>query len=287
MAESPSHQFGQIIGDVLEGALVPALQEFADRYNLYLDRRGPRPAREGSKVTWKDKNGNKHDLDFVLERSGTPNTIGTPVALIETAWRRYTKHSRNKAQEIQGAIMPLVETYGTSPFIGVVLAGVFTQGALSQLSSLGFAVAYFPYPSVIKAFSTVGIDAGSNEETPDKEFAAKMLRWKALSDAQKDRVRQELIRLNTEQITAFMLRLEEAVNRQVKSVRILPLHGNPMEWKTVNEAIRFIANYKEDSKPPSFCRYEVVIIYMNGNRISGEFGAKKEAIEFLETNKGN
>lgn len=286
MAESPSHQFGQLIGDVLEAALQPALQQFADKYNLYLDKRGPRHAREGNKVAWTDKNGNKHDLDFVLERSGTANTIGTPVAFIETAWRRYTKHSRNKAQEIQGAIMPLVETHGASPFIGVVLAGEFTRGALSQLSSLGFAVAYFPYPSVVEAFSAVGIDASSDEETPDEEFAARILQWNALSPAQKDRVRQELVRANAEQINAFMAQLEQTVNRQVRSVRILPLHGCPMEWKSVNEAIRFISNYREESKPPAFCRYEVVILYMNGNRISGEFGTKKEAIQFLETNKG-
>jgi len=286
MAESPSHQFGQIIGDVLEAALAPALQEFADRHHLYLDRHGPRPAREGNKVTWTDKNSNKHDLDFVLERSGTPNTIGTPVAFIETAWRRYTKHSRNKAQEIQGAIMPLVETYGTGPFIGVVLAGLFTEGAISQLSSLGFAVAYFPYSTVTTAFSTVGIEASSNEGTPDREFAARVLRWRALSAPQKDQVRRELIRLNAEQIAVFMTRLEQAVNRQVRSVRILPLHGTPMEWKTVDEAIRFISNYKEDSKQFAFCRYEVLVVYINGNRISGEFGTKKEAMQFLEANKG-
>jgi hypothetical protein len=62
--------------------------------------------------------------------------LGMPAAFIETAWRRYTKHSRNKAQEIQGAIMPLVETYmKAGPFIGAVLAGVFTKGALMALNS--------------------------------------------------------------------------------------------------------------------------------------------------------
>src|SRR5206468_13136039 len=140
MAESPSHQFGQVIGDILEAAVKPVLQEFADKYNLYLDKQGPRPTRDGNKVSWVDKNGNKHDLDYVLERSGTPRIVGTPVAFIETACRRYTKHCRHQAQEIQGAIMPLVETYGTSPFIGEGLGGGFTGGALSQWDSGGFAI---------------------------------------------------------------------------------------------------------------------------------------------------
>ncbi len=286
MGESPSHQFGQVIGDVLEVALGPTLQDFADKYNLYLDKHGPRPARDGNKVSWTDKNGNKHDLDFVLERSGTPKMIGTPVAFIETAWRRYTKHSRNKAQEIQGAIIPLVETHGTSPFIGAVLAGEFTEGAISQLVSLGFVVAYFPYETVVRAFSIVGIDASSDEETPDSEFANRMRKWSALSQAQKDKVGRELFRVNASQIGEFMGRLEQTVNRQVKSVRILPLHGSLVEWKTIGEAIRFISSYKEDSKSSAFCRYEVVVVYMNGNRITGEFLTKKDAVQFLETNKG-
>ncbi len=54
MAESLAHTFGQIIGNVLEGAIEPALQKFADEHGLYLDKKGPRKAREGKKVTWTD-----------------------------------------------------------------------------------------------------------------------------------------------------------------------------------------------------------------------------------------
>jgi hypothetical protein len=96
---------------MLQAAMEPVLADFATSHRLYLDKKGPRPARKGLKVTWSDRLGNQHDLDFVLERGGTPNKIGIPVAFIEAAWRRYTKHSRNKAQEIQGAITPLCETY--------------------------------------------------------------------------------------------------------------------------------------------------------------------------------
>jgi hypothetical protein len=121
MAESPSHKFGQIIGDVLEVAIEPVLSLFAQENGLYLDKKGPRPARKGMKVSWTDLSGNVHDLDFVLEKNGSLTKIGTPVAFIESAWRRYTKHSRNKAQEIQGAILPLAATYQNSaPFIVTV-----------------------------------------------------------------------------------------------------------------------------------------------------------------------
>src|SRR4051812_16570820 len=122
MAEAPGHRLGQIIGETLEAALEPVLQEVADLHALYLDKKGIRPARRGKKLTWTDSLGNSHDLDYVLERGGTEDEIGVPVAFIETAWRRYTKHSRNKAQEIQGAILPLLVTHSEAkPFPGAVL----------------------------------------------------------------------------------------------------------------------------------------------------------------------
>jgi hypothetical protein len=138
----------------------------------------------GKKVTWKDVNGNAHDLDFVLERSGTDETIGVPVAFIETAWRRYTRHSRNKAQEIQGAIQVLFLTHKHGcPFIGAILAGEFTTGALNQLKSLGFHVLYFPYDSIVQAFKSAGVNADFDEDTPEKDFRSKIRSWNASNKA--------------------------------------------------------------------------------------------------------
>lgn len=101
MAESPAHRFGQLIGELLESVVRPQLEDFCQDQGLYLDhQKRERPARSGKKVSWTDQYGNAHDLDFVIEREGTDHQIGRPVAFIESAWRRYTKHSRNKAQEI-------------------------------------------------------------------------------------------------------------------------------------------------------------------------------------------
>lgn len=181
MAASLSHKFGQIIGDLLELAIEPHLEKFARKHKLFLDRKGERKARTGKKLSWTDGKDNKHDLDFVLERGGTINKTGIPVAFIEVAWRRYTRHSRNKAQEIQGAIIPLTEKYrNSSPFVGVVLAGEFTNGSLNQLKSHGFDVLYFPYNTVLKAFQKFGIDASSDESTLEKDFKKKIENWNKL-----------------------------------------------------------------------------------------------------------
>ncbi len=108
MAGSPAHRFGQIIGEILERATLPLLDGFARQHGLYLDKKGVRPGRKGTKCRWKDLNNNYHDLDYVLERGGTLDKIGMPAAFIEIAWRRYTKHSKNKAQEIQGELLSKV-----------------------------------------------------------------------------------------------------------------------------------------------------------------------------------
>lgn len=76
MAESLAHSFGQIIGSVLEDAILPDLEKFAGTHGLYLDKKGPRKARKGRKVSWTDQFGNTHDLDFVLQTDDLESTFG-------------------------------------------------------------------------------------------------------------------------------------------------------------------------------------------------------------------
>lgn len=282
MAESPAHRFGQIIGEVLEAAIEPLLRQFARKHGLFFDRHGPRPARHGSKVTWRDQQGNAHDLDFVLERGGTPQKIGIPVAFVETAWRRYTKHSRNKAQEIQGAILPLVEAHrAAAPFAGVILAGVFTEGALNQLRSLGFAVVYFSYETILSAFRCVGLDASSDEDTPDAKFARKVAAWNALAPTQRAKVSKTLAQKGKPQLEEFMARLELTVARRIESVFVLPLHGESSALPSIEAAISFIQDYAEIAATKPVVSYEIQVRYTNGDRIDGRFFDKTAAVVFL------
>jgi hypothetical protein len=281
MAESLSHKFGQIIGDLLEFTLDPIFQDFANKNSLFLDKKGARPARSGKKVTWTDGTGNKHDLDFVLERGGANDIIGSPVAFIESAWRRYTKHSRNKAQEIQGAIIPLSIKYkSSSPFVGVVLAGVFTDGALNQLKSNGFNVLYFKYETVVAAFLKFGINAEFDEKTEEGDFRLKIDSWEKLPN--KFDVAKELIRLNQENVDIFIESLEKSVSRYVESVYVLPLYGSEQVSKTVTDAISFLYSYSETSPDLPILKYEIIIKYNTGERIDATFIDKVNTIKFLE-----
>jgi hypothetical protein len=222
-------------------------------------------------------------LDFVLEEGGTPDTIGTPRAFIEAAYRRYTKHSRNKAQEIQGAVLPVRDMHGdAAPFIGAILAGVFTEDALEQMRSLGFCVLYFPWETVVAAFGTVGVDVHFEEDTLDAEVEEKLRDWRAVPDTERALVAEALIQTNGPEVRRFMAALERAVTRRIQIVRVLPLHGTPAELPSVADAIDFIQDYDEALPGVKVvAKYEVEIRYSNGDRVQGQFTSKETAIHFL------
>lgn len=283
MAEAPAHKFGQLIGNLLENLIENPLQDFCERQNLYLDKQGPRPkVRSGKKVSWHDKYDNKHDLDFVIEKDGDENTQGRPVAFIEAAWRRYTKHSKNKAQEIQGAVLPIAEKHQTDlPFLGVVLAGEFTDNSITQLTSMNFSVLHFSYESIVEAFAEVGIDASYDEQTPTADFKVMVQQVADLDEAEWEIVQGALFRDNADKIEAFFTELSETLERLVERVSITPLFGDGQTMTTIADAIAFVETHDQKAASRTFQKYEVSVKFSNGDVIEGRFAKKAKAVEFL------
>lgn len=284
MAESPSHKFGQLIGNLLEELIEPFLTDFASRNGLYLDhQKNMRKARKGKKVTWEDSYGNLHDLDYVLERGGTDSALGIPVAFIEVAWRRYTKHSRNKAQEIQGAVMPLAEKYQWSnPFLGAVLAGVFSEASLEQLRSLGFHVLYFPYDTIVAAFASRKIDVAFDESTSDAAFRRCVQKIEKVSVSAMQKIKDHLSNANKENINEFVASLSERLGRMVEKVVVIPLYGRSNEFTSIDDALRFLDGNSVCEGRGDFRKYEVFISFNNGDRVEGSFKDKTKVREFLQ-----
>lgn len=286
MAQAPAHTLGQIVGNALERAVEPLLRAFADEHDLYLDMKGRREARgKKTKVSWEDSLGNVHDLDFVLERGGTTEEVGIPVAFVETAWRRYTKHSRNKAQEIQAAILPLRERHkDVAPTSAVVLGGVFTSESLQQLQSSCFAVLFVPATEVFGAFEAFGIDVAVLEETPDEYVQEQVEAYRGLDEDAEDGLIQSLQSAVRAHWPDFEGQLRDVAERKIASIALLPLRGEERLFDRVQEAVDFIAGYDLDSpeERQEFRRFEVLIRYSNGDRITGEFEKAEEAMSFLD-----
>lgn len=285
MAEAKGHRWGQIIGDVFEEALKSLLVEMAKRHGLYLDYKRPRAARaNASSVEWADAKGNRHRLDYVFERGGSEKTVGSPAAFIETAWRRYTKHSKNKAQEIDAAVTPLAEAYGAQrPFLGAVLAGDFTEASLRQLKSRGFHVVHVTYELIVAAFAKVGVDARFDEGTSESEFKRKIRQHGALTKAMKKTLMSALLGHHPE-VKVFLHELERTITRAVERVRVLALHGAALTLATVTEAISYVGEYEEtEGSPAPLSRYELRVEYTNGDAVEGVFGSRADALAFLRS----
>ncbi len=285
MAQSPAHRLGQIIGDELEATIRKPLLAIAEEFGLYLDYKHARPARGGKKkVAWRDSRGNTHDLDYVLEEGGSEKTLGRPRAFIETAWRRYTKHSRNKAQEIQGAIAPLAETYRNyRPFLGAVIAGVFTEGSLTQFRSHEFNLAYCPYKTVMQAFASEGIDMSSGEDTSEAELQRKVDAFERLTPVQRERIAEEIRKLHADQFTPFFETLRRCLKRRVEHIFVLPLSGSSRRFDSIEDAVRFVSGYDQSATASDFVRYELNVRYSNEDEVRGSFREKAGAIEFLRS----
>lgn len=293
MAESLAHRWGQIIGDGFEMFVRNILETVAKRHDLYLDFKRPRKARSGQgKVTWQDGYGNKHDLDYVLERGGTEETRGVPAGFVESAWRRYTKHSKNKVQEIEAAVMPVALTFSRhQPFLGAVLAGEFTRNALHQLESKGFAVLHVSYESILTAFKELGIDASSEDDiggTTEKQFREKITKWESLPQPQAiERLVAKLHTLHQREVTHFEQRLDAAITRKVHSVRLTVLRGHSVECADVEDAIAYLIEeeksyrLREDGEQRE--AFEVQVRFNNGAKIDATFPKRAEAIAFLRS----
>lgn len=283
MARSHSHTLGEMIGNFFEDVMKGPIRELCAKYNVYFDSIGPRPARKGKKITWQDVNGNSHDLDYVIERNGTSANVGTPIAFIELAWRRYTKHSKNKAQEIAGAIIPITEKYSElAPFKGAILSGEFTESSLKQLENQGFHVLYIPFDKVVEAFRKFGVDIFFKEDTKEAELGKIV---KSLEKCTKlNDIKKEFISSNKKEIDAFLNSLELSVRRQINYIFVLPLHGREVRFVDVSKAVDFLSTYSAIPADAPVDRYIVGIEFNDGSNINCMFKDKQMAINFLKKN---
>jgi hypothetical protein len=162
---SSGHKLGQLIGDWYEEYFVlPLLQGVGKSLNLFVDSRFiNRNVREG-KILWDDLDGNYVDYDYVLEIGGSDDKLGIPVGFIECFWRRGARHSKDKARDDSGKLMPMRETYPTARFLGIVSAGDFTKPARDLVRSREIDLFYVPKEKIVNAFHSCGLTM----DYPDK-----------------------------------------------------------------------------------------------------------------------
>lgn len=167
---SAGHKLGQLIGDWFEEYFVLSLlKTVAHELELFLDSRYIQRKGRVGKILWEDMYHNFVDYDYVLELNGTDEHIGVPVGFIECFWRRGARHSKDKARDDSGKLIPMRETYPTARFLGIISAGDFTKPAREMVKSRDIDLFYVPKDKIVKAFEESGLYIDYPDRLPENE----------------------------------------------------------------------------------------------------------------------
>jgi hypothetical protein len=127
------------------------------------------------------------------------------------------------------------------------------------------------------------VDAYFDEDSTDPDVQAKVDQWEAVSPRVRQAVTDRLLHLEAEQIETFLSHLAKVALREIDSVVVVPLHGAAFRLNSVPEAISFVEEYDLTASREAVLRYEVEVLYNNGDRIRGEFKDQHDCLDFLRS----
>jgi hypothetical protein len=92
-------------------------------------------------------------------------------------------------------------------------------------------------------------------------------------------LKQNLVNSNQLLLDQFFSELQATLDRQIEQIILIPLHGQQSEIITIEDAIAFVTNSREDGlRDGGFRKYEVIIRYSNGDKIDASFQNKEKAV---------
>ncbi len=181
----------------------------------------------------------------MLELHGTENEIGIPVAFVECFWRRGSRHSKDKARDDSGKLMPMRETYPTARFLGIVAAGDFTKPARDLIRSREIDLFYVPKDNIIiiKAFFYNGLimDYPDNSTETEKWRIVTTFE-KTFTSEKKEQVQHSLItQVGIPTINSYVDRVRAALSALPQEIRfILRQDSTPLIFESLAEASKFL-----------------------------------------------
>lgn len=247
---SAGHQLGQLVGDWFEDYFTsPLLMKVAKSLRLYLDHRRQARSCRGDKVLWRDEDDNAVAYDFVMELDGTDDGFGVPVAFFETFWRRGSRHSKDKARDDSGKLMPMKETYPTAQFAGIVAGGDFTKPAVQLVKSRGIDLLLVPKAKVVAAFGAYGLQIDYPDKVAETQKVQLVTAFQAGFDAvAKDRVADELRSMVGEaSLDSYVARVKGALGSLPQEIRIAARRtASPASFESIEEATAFLHDPRFD-----------------------------------------
>jgi hypothetical protein len=246
---SAGHKLGQLVGDWYEEYFVlPLLQKVADHLKLYLDHRfRKRKARTSDNIIWQDEDNNEVDYDFVMELDGTGSKRGIPVAFFECFWRRGARHSKDKARDDSGKLMPMRDVHPTARFLGIVAGGDFTAPARTLVQSRKIDLFYVPKAKIVSAFAKHKLQI----DYPDKLAEVKKAQLanafeRSLTAKNKQKAAATLRDLVGEtSINTYVDRVRAALGALPQELRFISQRQSaPVVFESIPEATEFLKDPK-------------------------------------------
>jgi hypothetical protein len=259
---SAGHAIGQIVGDWWEKYIaLPVLEGVATELSLYLDSRFKNRSCRDSKLQWYDSDGHVVDYDFVLELGGTTDQLGVPVGFVEVFWRRGARHSRDKARDDSGKLIPMRYTYPTARFLGIMASGDFSKPARDFIRDRDIELFLAPKAKIIEAFTKHGIEIDYPDRTPesDKRRLAEDIRTN-LTETKKQEIAKTLVEL-VGQVTfsGYVSTVKGRLAALPQEIRFVEsLHSSPVSFDTIADASAFLENpiFSSEGGSTSY-RYEI------------------------------
>lgn len=113
------------------------------------------------------------------------------------------------------------------------------------------------------------------------EFLKCVQKIEKLSTESWAKLKNNLLESNKIIFEKFFLALRTKLDRIIEHVIIVALFGNSHTLGSIGEAIKFIDDFDVKTSVGDFKKYELIVVYSNGDEIKGMFSSKKRAKDFL------
>lgn len=268
---SAGHKLGQLVGDWFEQFFVlPMLQVVAERLKLYLDHRFKSRKARSEKLIWRDDDGNSVDYDFVMELGGTESQLGAPVAFLESFWRRGSRHSKDKARDDSGKLLPMRLVHPTARFLGIIAGGDFTAPARELIRSRNIDLFFVPKEKIIEAFRAVGLEIDYPDRSTEEFKNQLATRFELnMKGSDKEKAAKELCSMIGQvAVTRYADRVSAALGALPQEVRIGAMRSSKLQvFESVVDATTFLDAPDFDfSEPIESYLYEIT--YSDGSEFS-------------------
>ena len=242
---------GQLVGDWYEEHFVlPLLQKVATHLKLYLDHRfRNRTFRTSDKLFWTDEDGNSVDYDFVMEMDGTDAALGIPVAFFECFWRRGSRHSKDKARDDSGKLMPMRDVHPTARFLGIVAGGDFTVPARTLVQSRQIDLFYVPKAKIVASFAKLGLEIDYHDKLGEEKKALLANTFeKRLTEKTKRRAAQALCELvGDASLDSYIDRVRASLGALPQEIRFISQRrSRPAVFESIDDASDFLSTPEFD-----------------------------------------